>query len=161
TVTADGATAKAGPRSVIVVPAGKSSIRLDGPGRCIRIFAPAPAKWAEVANDFSVEGLPPLQGFEPAFRPRLGTVHIPLYALDQPANPQPRAKLFQCGPFSISVVEYPGPRAKSELSPHSHTDFEQLALAIDGSWMQHFRTPWLSDANHWVADQHIDCGPGD
>lgn len=47
-----------------------------------------------------------------------------------------------------------GPRNTNSLSPHSHDDFEQCSLTLDGPFVHHFRTPWTSRLSDWRDDVH-------
>lgn len=68
---------------------------------------------------------------------------------------KPRLKMLQTETLSINIVEYDGPRNRAELSPHSHTSFEQGSLAIQGAFVHHLRTPWGGDADQWRDDEHL------
>ena len=69
----------------------------------------------------------------------------------------PRAKLFQTSTMSINWVDYSGPRDRKALSPHSHGDIEQASIAIEGTFVHHFRTSWGSDADLWRPDAHLEA----
>ena len=59
----------------------------------------------------------------------------------------------------VNVI-YPqdGPRDETRLSPHSHADFEQGSLALQGSYIHHIRWPWTTNRRTWRADDHQACG---
>jgi mannose-6-phosphate isomerase-like protein (cupin superfamily) len=144
-------------RSVVVVPAGMTTVRLEGAGRFIRLFAPAVEELSAVTTESntniqtSADLLPLFPGFS---RPATGPL---VYKLDDlPNSPgMPRAKLFQSATMSINWVEYQGPRERTSLSPHSHQNFEQGSLALEGQFIHHFRSPWGRDANQWREDEHV------
>lgn len=47
------------------------------------------------------------------------------------------------------------PRSPSDLSPHSHDDFQQVSLVTEGTYLHHFRRPWGRDATAWTNDVHM------
>ena len=158
-----GRLVRAPARSVVVLPPGESSVSLAAPGRCIHLFAPIPAEFADAPCVDAAMQI----GAHRAMRPVLPALNraaahpgVLVYELDKFANSpgMPRAKLFQTSTMSINWVEYVGPRDRARLSPHFHTDFEQGSLALEGRFIHHLRTPWTADANAWVADEHVLCG---
>jgi hypothetical protein len=73
---------------------------------------------------------------------------------------RPRLKMLQSATLSINWVEYEGVRDRTQLSPHSHDDFEQGSLAIHGDFVHHLRLPWGPDANQWRDDLHLSAPAG-
>lgn len=74
-------------------------------------------------------------------------------------SPQSRLKMVQTARLSLNWVDYDGPRDRSTLSPHSHADFSQLAIVLEGAFVHHLRHPWGPDAESWQDDQHLSAGP--
>ena len=79
---------------------------------------------------------------------------LPITAI-MASKDKPRLKMLQTETLSINIVEYDGPRNRAELSPHSHSAFEQGSLAIEGNFVHHLRAPWGSDAGQWRDDEHL------
>lgn len=83
-----------------------------------------------------------------------GAQVLPIEAIMASAD-KPRLKMLQTETLSLNLVEYEGPRDRSELSPHSHASFEQGSLAIEGDFVHHLRVSWGSDAGLWRDDEHL------
>jgi hypothetical protein len=88
-----------------------------------------------------------------------GEVHVTAIDSITPPADKPRLKMFQTETLSINWVEYTDARNRTQLSPHSHTNFEQGSLAIHGHFVHHLRSPWGSNANLWREDQHLPAAP--
>jgi hypothetical protein len=87
-------------------------------------------------------------------QPSQGVQVLPLSEIM--ASPdKPRLKMLQTETLSLNLVEYDGPRDRSQLSPHNHANFEQGSLAIAGDFVHHLRVHWGSDANLWREDEHL------
>lgn len=152
-------------RSVVIVPEGKTSVRLLGAGQCLRMFAPIPASLEKIpvlAADKTADKILPLRPIDPPYRRKNPNGEPVVHQLASYPNSvgMPRAKLFQSATMSINWVEYKGPRDRKNLSPHLHTDFEQASIVIEGDFVHHYRTNWAINANYWRADEHLRSGPG-
>src|SRR5262249_47988560 len=81
---------------------------------------------------------------------------IAVFEIDKIAAPadNPRLKMFQSATMSINWVDYDGPRDRTALSPHAHSDFEQASLAAAGDFVHHLRVAWGKDATQWRDDEH-------
>ncbi len=148
--------------TVCVMPRGKTSVRFRAEGECVRVFSPTPSTFEHIPiyqAGQNQAAMPPLRDIV-----RYQRVHPtgePLvYELDKTPNSvgMPRAKLFQSETMSINWVEYKGPRDRKNLSPHAHTDFEQASIAIDGTFVHHYRTTWVVNADKWREDEHVVSG---
>jgi hypothetical protein len=146
-------------RSVAIVPAGRHLMA-----------APDGARMALIASQrgdiggrrvLNAEGCEPpdprvLPAGTPYRRQKLadGVQVLPLEAIM--ASPdKPRLRMLQSQTLSLNLVEYDGPRDRADLSPHSHSSFEQGSLAIAGDFVHHLRVPWGSDAGLWREDEHL------
>lgn len=79
------------------------------------------------------------------------------YLLDNHTKDDSNMRIFRSTNLMINFLK---PRMVerdvSNLSPHSHEDFEQGSLAIGGDWIHHIRYPWVKDMNLWRNDEHIE-----
>ena len=81
--------------------------------------------------------------------------HYPLGKYDSP-DPSPlKMRVFRSTNLMINVfLPWTKNRDETKLSPHSHDDFEQMSLGLDGSFIHHIRYPWTSDRSTWRDDEH-------
>ncbi len=149
-------------RSVCLLPPGRHAVRPAAPGLLVLLRSAAPAaERAAAANAASYA--PPDPRVAPpgppwtCRRPGIGVVEVDRMAR---AAGRPRLKMLQSATMSINWVEYEGERDRTQLTPHSHEDFEQGSLAILGGFVHHLRVPWGPDANLWRDDLHLDAPAG-
>jgi hypothetical protein len=58
----------------------------------------------------------------------------------------------------VPYARFLEPRDETQLTPHSHTDFEQGSVALEGGWLHHLRVPWTTNRRHWRPDVHLEIG---
>lgn len=159
-LTDDGATLVDAP-GLVVVPPGASRITVRGNGPLVRLVEATEPAWRDrAANaDAYAEDHPrvaPLRRWPaPAGEPK-----VRFYPLaDVPADPARFGRIFRTRSFMVNFLpEVDGPRDPRRLSPHTHDDFEQLSLAMQGEYVHHIRTPWLGDSTVWREDEHVRLG---
>ena len=140
----------------VVVPPGDSTIELLDDGVLIRLFS-------VVADDLR-DGVLNAEAYaEPDLRAApLGEWPDPVdgfrlrvYRLaDTPIAPGRFGRIFRTTNVMVNfLAEEPAPRDPHKLSPHYHDDFEQVSLAVKGSFVHHIRYPWGPDSAQWRPDE--------
>ena len=156
-----GARTDAPGRSVCILPAGRSAIRVAGAGRAAVLRSlPAGERTGALNEDAYREPDPRIDGVGMAGRPRTDADRVRVLEIDRLQAPadNPRLKMLRSATLSINWVEYDGPRDRTRLSPHAHRNFEQGSLALAGEFVHHLRVPWTPDATSWVEDRHERLG---
>jgi mannose-6-phosphate isomerase-like protein (cupin superfamily) len=156
TLRTAGETVDAPGRSLVIVPPGDSVIDLRGSGRVIRLLSSRAGDLAALAANAASyaeehRNLAPLEGWpEPA-----GGYRIRVYDLSLPPLERPRFRLYRCTTLMVNFFDpSDGPRDTANLSPHSHDDFEQCSLVLEGEFVHHIRWPWTPDMAAWREDEH-------
>ena len=79
------------------------------------------------------------------------------YKLADYTDPKIFGRLFRSTNLMINVFERKTDRRDPrKMSPHSHADFEQISLTLEGDFVHHLRTPWTPDSTAWREDQHLE-----
>lgn len=55
----------------------------------------------------------------------------------------------------VPYARFLAPRDETALTPHSHADFEQGSVALEGEWLHHLRVPWTANRREWRPDNHL------
>lgn len=158
-VEAGGERVEAGADSLTIVPPGASRVTVTKAGVVARIFSnKAKDLTAKAVNAATyADGAPEVAPTVPWPDP-VGGFRIRHYKMsDFPSiDPSPlKMRVFRSTNLMINVFErWTKRRDESKLSPHSHEDFEQVSLALEGSFMHHLRYPWGPDKGRWVEDEH-------
>jgi len=157
-----GAAGEIPAHSIAIVAAGAHTLELAGAGEAYilatdRLDRDDPVNAASYAEpDARV-----MEVGEP-FRANRPLDPVRIYPITDIAIPPENGRLrfLQSETMSLNWVEYTGQRGRTALSPHSHADFEQASLAIEGDFIHHVRTPWGPNADLWREDDHVAAGKG-
>lgn len=148
----------AGADTVTIVPPGQSRIEILDTGLITRVFSVRAADLAALASNGHVYagGAPSVAPLEDWPMP-LDGYKIRNYTLSDYTDPKIFGRLFRSRNLMINVFERKTDRRDpSKLTPHSHADFEQISLALEGTFIHHLRTPWAADSTAWRPDGHIE-----
>jgi hypothetical protein len=147
-------------RSLAVIPPGDSEITIIGSGTVVRIFSRnASDLCAQAINDSSYAedhfNVAPLTAWPVAADGPM----VRVYSLDVPPEGGRFGRIWRCSTLMVNVLDpADGPRDETRLSPHSHEDFEQGSLALQGEYIHHIRWPWTTNRRTWRPDDHQACG---
>ncbi|HXZ65963.1 MAG TPA: hypothetical protein VEH05_14565 [Streptosporangiaceae bacterium] len=159
-ITAAGQVTKAPGYCLAVLPPGDTEIEITGRGPVVCIFTSNAADLCALAinagsYDHEHQSVAPLRPWPAApAGPR-----VRVYSLDVPRAEGRLGRIWRCSTLMVNM-SFPiqGPRDETKLSPHSHADFEQGSLVIEGEYVHHIRWPWTPDRRAWRDDEHQACG---
>ncbi len=84
---------------------------------------------------------------------------VRVYDLAKFTRSDSNMRLFQTADLMINVLtRRETPRDTNALSPHSHEDFEQASVVLEGRYVHHLRYPWTSDLSQWRNDEAWEVG---
>lgn len=144
--------------AMVVVPSGRSRVEIGSETQFVRLFSAAsPELLARCRNhDEYAEPHANVAPFVPWPDPVDGE-RIRVYPVaGHPYADGRFGRLFRCSTFMVNLFDPDrGPRDPDRLSPHTHDDFEQCSLAVDGDYVHHIRTPWMPRLAAWRQDDHV------
>ncbi|MFE7438969.1 hypothetical protein ACFU7X_00630 [Streptomyces chartreusis] len=146
---------------LVVVRPGASRIEVHGDGPVVRLFEAGESAWRDRAiNPEAYAQDHPRVALLRRWPEPAGKGTVRFYPLAEvPDDPDRFGRIFRTRSFMVNFLPpQEGPRDPHKLSPHTHADFEQLSLAMRGSYVHHIRTPWLNDSTAWRDDEHMPLG---
>jgi len=149
---------KAAPETLTIIPPGKSSVEVTGAGYVVRVFSVRVSDLAALASNAGVylNGAPTVAPLEDWPMPTAG-YGLRNYNLADYSDPKIFGRIFRSRNLMINVFERRSDRRDPrKLTPHSHGDFEQISLAMEGTFIHHLRTPWGPDSSVWRQDEHVE-----
>jgi hypothetical protein len=145
--------------SLFIVPPGESRIAVRKAGTVVRVFSSKAADLAAAAVNAAnyADGAAEVTPITPWPDP-VGGFRVRHYDLGKTASPDPsplKMRLFRSTNLMINIfMPWTTRRDERKLSPHSHEDFEQMSLSLQGSFVHHLRYPWSPDKTRWREDEH-------
>jgi hypothetical protein len=158
-ITTDDGAKKVGGYSITIIPPGKSGIKVLTEGRLVRLFTVLSEDLARQCSNASTYKTPQpnITLFNPWPDPEEG-YRLRSYSLDVPPEQGRFGRIWRCSTIMVNYLDpQSGPRDPSKMSPHSHDDFEQYSLALEGEFVHHIRWPWITNMNKWIEDAHEKC----
>lgn len=146
-------------KSIAFVPPGSSRLRVKGTGQLVRLFTLKAGDLMQGAlnSESYLVDHPNVTPFSP-WPTADGDPRVHVYSLDVPPAEGRFGRIFRCSTFMVNFLDPTvGPRDTARMSPHTHDDFEQCSLAVEGDYYHHIRWPWTTNKNEWREDQHRHC----
>lgn len=158
TVTAAGETRHVAGNSIVVVPAGDSSVRLETGGVIVRLLTTRSEDLAAKCGnaDSYVRPDPNVAPYEP-WPAAPGDEKLRVYSLDVPDEPGRFGRIFRCSTIMVNWIKPSPARDPAKMSPHHHDDFEQYSLCLSGAYTHYLRWPWVTDKAKWRTDEAEYC----
>lgn len=159
TVTARTESTSLGVEDLAIAPPGPWTIRFDGPGHVVQQITAEESLAQQAANaavyaQGAPEAAPIVAWPEPVGGYRLRRYStLDAYARGGMVHAFRTRKLMM-----VPYARFLEPRDETQLSPHSHADFEQGSVALEGQWLHHLRVPWTPNKRHWRPDAHLEVG---
>ena len=153
-------SANVAPYSIAFIPPGDSRIKVTGAGQVVRLFSVlAEDLVAECSNAAAyAQPHPNVAPLVPWPDP-VGGFKLRVYSLDAPKDPTRFGTIFRSTNFMVNYGDgNVGPRDTRRMSPHSHDDFEQCSLVLQGEYVHHIRFPWTANLEKWIDDDHTRIG---
>ncbi|MDB5580561.1 MAG: hypothetical protein JWR80_5737 [Bradyrhizobium sp.] len=158
-IDAGGEHLHANGNSLTIVPPGHSRVSVCKPGKVVRVFSNRAADLAAASVNAATysDGAPEIAPIVPWPDPARG-FRLHHYPLDKIPSPDPsplKMRVFRSTNLMINIfLPWSQRRDETKLSPHFHDDFEQISLALEGSFVHHLRYPWGANKTNWVDDEH-------
>ncbi len=159
-IEAGGRRVSAAGDSLTIVPPGPSRVIAQSSGYVVRIFSSHASDLTAISSNKEAyaDGAPELDPIVPWPEP-IGGFQLRHYPLANFGSPDPsplKMRVFRSTNLMINLfLPWASPRDETNLSPHAHNDFEQISLALDGTFAHHLRYPWTPDKTTWRDDAHL------
>ncbi len=159
-ITAVAETRPVAPYSIAFVPPGDSRIKVTGKGQVVRLFSVRSEDLvARCSNAASYAQAHPNVARLGAWPDPVGGFKLRVYSLDVPKDPTRFGTIYRSTNIMVNYGDgSDGPRDTRRMSPHSHDDFEQCSLVLQGEYVHHIRIPWTANMDKWIDDDHTRIG---
>jgi hypothetical protein len=148
-----------GVEDLAILPPGEWALRFQRRGCVVQLVTAADALAKQAANAaIYANGAPEVTPVEPWPEP-LGGYRLRRYSTLEAYARGGMVHAFRTRKLMmVPYARFLEPRDETALTPHSHTDFEQGSVALEGDWLHHLRVPWTANRRHWRPDLHLQVG---
>jgi quercetin dioxygenase-like cupin family protein len=158
-VSANGQSATLEVEDLAIAPPGEWTLRFERPGQVVQLIT-AEEDLAKSAPNAAVyaDGAPEVAKSEPWPEP-VGGYRLRRYSTLEAYGRGGMVHAFRTRKLMmVPYARFLEPRDETQLSPHSHADFEQGSVALEGDWLHHLRVPWTANKRDWRPDFHLQVG---
>lgn len=148
-----------GVEDLAIVPPGEWNISFDRPGLVIQLVTADEALARQAPNSaIYAGGTPEVAPIEPWPEP-VGGYRLRRYSTLEAYARGGMVHAFRTRKLMmVPYARFLEPRDETALTPHSHEDFEQGSVALEGEWLHHLRVPWTANRREWRSDMHLQVG---
>ena len=150
-------------RSLIIIPPGSSRIEVKRGGRivCSSTARSAPDLMAKASADPRFMDDPNAAPYAP-YPPPFDGYRIRVYDLDAEPVKGSFSAVWRCSSFLILRGGWrEGQRDITRMSAHTHVNFQQCNVVLEGTFAFHLRWPWIHDKRQWMPDaEEVVSAPG-
>lgn len=160
TVAAGADTVQSDGDSLTIVPPGSSEVVARSDGWVYRVFSHLASDLVGAASNavLYAEAAPNVAALESWPMP-VGGYRLRHYPLASYVRQDTVMRLFRTRHLMLNIfLPSKAPRDVRKMTPHSHSDFEQGSLALNGEFIHHVRYPWMPDMTAWREDGHLHVG---
>jgi quercetin dioxygenase-like cupin family protein len=159
TISTGGESVTLGVEDLAIVPPGEWTIRFGRAGQTIQQITADEPLAAQAANaSIYAGGAPEVAPIAPWPEP-VGGYRLRRYSTLEAYARGGMVHAFRTRKLMmVPYARFLEPRDETQLTPHSHADFEQGSVALEGDWLHHLRVPWTANKRHWRPDLHLHVG---
>ena len=156
TVSSGSASETLGAEDLAILPPGDWTIRFERAGWVIQQITADEALAKQAANSANyANGAPEVAPIEPWPEP-VGGYRLRRYSTLEAYARGGMVHAFRTRKLMmVPYARFLEPRDETQLTPHSHADFEQGSVALEGDWLHHLRVPWTANKRDWRPDLHL------
>jgi len=148
-----------GVEDLAILPPGEWALQFERPGRVVQLVTSDEALAGQAPNAaLYADGAPEVAKTE-AWPEPVGGYRIRRYSTLEAYARGGMVHAFRTRKLMmVPYARFLEPRDETQLTPHSHADFEQGSIALEGEWLHHLRVPWIANRRAWRPDLHLQVG---